>query len=128
GAGRLHATPSPSGVSALSAADRAHHTSPTGGPSDPRQLWHPHPPGGGGLVCRAPPLSPALHPDRRFLAESGGTLLRRNHRQSDPARNLPQCRRVSTSDSRLHPATQPQSSTFRVDCLGPLHRTQGETL
>jgi RNA-directed DNA polymerase len=22
----------------------------------------------------------------------------------------------------------PQSSTFRVDCLGPLHRTQGETL
>jgi DNA-binding CsgD family transcriptional regulator len=53
----------------------------TGGPSDSRQLWHPHPPCRGGLVCHTPPLSPALHAHvesgERFFAEITDKRIRR---------------------------------------------------
>jgi hypothetical protein len=39
---------------------------------------------------KAPPLSFPLHPHQQFLAQSGGTLLRPNHRTHDPAWHLPQ--------------------------------------
>jgi transposase len=74
--GGLHAAPPPLRVSALSRAHRAQHSPSAGDSSDPRQLCHPHPSGGGGMVCGTPPLSPALHAHWCFLAEPGGTLFR----------------------------------------------------
>ena len=79
GAGGLHAAPSPPRVSALSGAHRAPHAPSAGDSSDPRQLCYAHASGCGSMVCGSPPLSPALHAHRRFLAELGGTLLRRDY-------------------------------------------------
>ena len=69
GAGGLHAAPSPPRVSALSGAHRAQHAPSAGDSSDPRQLCHAHSSGRRSMVCGTPPLSPALHAHRRFLAE-----------------------------------------------------------
>ena len=107
---------------------RAQHSASAGDSSDPRQLCHPHPSGRRDMVCGTPPLSPALHAHQCLLAEPGGTFLRRDYRQAHPTGNLPQRGRTGPSYPRLHPPSQLQPPTFRVDCLSALDCSQGQTL
>src|SRR6185503_9746944 len=60
------------------------------------------------MARSSPAISPALHPDKRFLAESGRTVLGGNYREAHSSRHLSQRRRTRTSRARLHPYTEQQ--------------------
>src|SRR4029079_18670695 len=60
------------------------------------------------MARSSPAISPALHPDKRFLAATGRTALRVNHREAHSSRHLSQRRRTRTSRARLHPHTEQQ--------------------
>ena len=47
-------------------------------------------------------VSHALHPDQQFVAEPGGTLVPRDHRQANPPRHLPQRRGLDRGHHGLH--------------------------
>src|SRR5256886_6378759 len=73
----------PSGEASSSRPGRAHHFG---------QLQHAQECHGKAVaqIQKAPPLLFPLHPHQQFLAQSGGTLLRLDHRTYDPPRHLPQ--------------------------------------
>ena len=79
----------PRGEASPSRSGRAHHFG---------QLQHPQKRHYTAVaqIPKAPPLLFPLHPYQQFLAQSGGALLRLDHRTYDPPRNLPQCGRTRT--------------------------------
>ena len=53
----------------------------------------------GEAVVRAPPgVSPPFHADQRVVAEPGGAVLRRDHREADPSRGVPERGGVGEGD------------------------------
>ncbi len=59
-----------------------------------RQLRHPRASRCPQLVHREAPLSRALHPNRRFLAEPDRKVVRGNHAAANPAGHVPECPRT----------------------------------
>ena len=59
-------------------------------------------------------LSRPFHTHQFFLAQSDRTLVRRNHAETNPPRNLPQRSRPDQSHPRLHPALQQEPATLSV--------------
>src|SRR5690242_13608751 len=59
-----------------------------GNPSGSRQLWNSQASQSEEVACSATTLSRPLHTDRFFLAQPDRTLVRRNHTQTNPPRNI----------------------------------------
>src|SRR6185437_3252768 len=77
------------------------------------------------MARSSPAISPALHPDKRFLAEPGRTVLRGNHREAHSSRHLSQRRRTRTSRARLHPYTEQQPKTLFLGDESFRHSREG---
>src|SRR5215813_12264398 len=67
------------------------------------------------MAAQAAPFSRSLHPHIRFVAESGGAMVRRTHEQTDPARRVPQRQRAGVGHSRIHQSPQRRSETICLD-------------
>jgi hypothetical protein len=79
--------------------------------SDHRQLRHPQDPGDQTLAPAPSALSPALHPYRRVLAQSGGALACGPHRKATSARRASQHPRTGGRHPPLSRPQQPSSRT-----------------
>lgn len=72
-----------------------------------------------------PSLPYAFHPHFDILAQSGRTLLRVDHRRSNPVRRVQECRRTRSCNSRLSRSSQRRSKAFRVDQIRYRHSRKG---
>ena len=73
--------------------------------------------GGEAVVRAASRVSPPLHADQRLVAEPGGAVLRRDHREADPSRGLPERGGVGGGDQGVPGASQrlPQAVPWTAD-------------
>src|SRR5215470_13960480 len=67
------------------------------------------------MAAQAAPFSRSLHAHIRFVAASGGAMVRRTHEQTDPARRVPQGQRAGVGHSRIHQSPQRRSETICLD-------------
>ena len=86
-----------------------------GRPSGPRQLRHPQNRDDPQVASQAPTLPPAFHPDQRVMAQPDRTLVRRDHQQADPARELPEHPRTRAGHRGLPGRPQRGSQALRLD-------------
>ncbi len=115
---RLYAPPSASRVHSLPDAHRPRHPGRPRSASDRRQLRHAQAPPGEGLAPPTPAVSLALHPDVEFLAKLGRTVVPRTHRQTDPARGVPERGGPHRGHSRVPQPAQPAAAGVRLECSG----------
>src|SRR5207237_61277 len=101
-----------SGVPTVSRPDRRVGGGGSGSPSGFGQLRNPQTPGSEEVVGSATALSRPFHTHQLFLAQSDRTLVRRNHTEPNPTRNLPQRSRPDQNHPRLHPALQQEPATL----------------
>ena len=67
------------------------------------------------MVPAPPRVPPALHADQRLVAEPGGAVLRRDHREADPPRGVPERGGVGGGDHGVPGASQRAPQAVRVD-------------
>src|SRR5271156_3469690 len=67
------------------------------------------------LVGATSALSRAFHSDQFVMAEPSGTILRRNHREANSTRRIPQRASTPRGDRRLPRPPQPESSALCLD-------------
>src|ERR1700676_2581809 len=67
------------------------------------------------LVRSTSALSSSFHSDQLVMAEPGGTLLRRNHRETNSTRSVPKRPGPSHGDRRIPRTPQPETAAFRLD-------------
>src|SRR6266481_2497909 len=103
---------SASGVPAFPEANRHRDPSHLRYPPDPGQLRDAQASGGEEVVQRTPSLSRSLYPDQRLLAEPSRTLVRRDHAQTHPPRNIPLRARPRPSDPGVRPREQQEPATI----------------
>ena len=73
-------------------------------------------------LAQAPsPFSPPFHPHLFLLAQSGGTLLWRNHSQGHPPGKLSQRRGLDRRHPPLSQSSQSPSQTLPLDCRPQAH-------
>src|SRR5207248_1059553 len=83
-----------------------------------RQLRHAQARQGQGVAEAPSALSYALYPNLRLLAQSGGTLLRSDHRGSHPPRRVQEHHGTQGGNSGLSSPAQRQSEAVHLDRLG----------
>ena len=72
-------------------------------------------------LLRHPRFHLQLHPDQRVLAQPDRTLVRGDHEQTDPARELPEHPRTRAGHRRLPGRLQRRSQALRLDEVGGRH-------
>jgi len=80
--------------------------------TDPGQLRNPQTSRSEIMVRKASPVPRALHPDQCLLAESGRTLVRRNHANANPTRNIPVRKRPREGYTGVYPRQQQSSEAI----------------
>src|SRR5215471_8929116 len=117
---------SPPGVLTFPQADRWCDRSCPRYSSHSGQLQHSQASPSKEVVPRTSSLSPALYPDQRLLAESGRTLVCRDHTQTYPPRDLSLRARVGQSHPGLYPRKQQESETVPMGGERQHHYSQGK--
>ena len=84
-------------------------------PHDPGQLRDAQGAEREAVVRAASRVSPPFHADQRFVAEPGGAVLRRDHREGDPSRGVPERGGVGEGDHGIPGRSQRESQAVRVD-------------
>ncbi len=74
--------------------------------SDPGQLRHPQNRPDTEMVGQAPAVPRSLYAHVRIMDQPGGTLVRRTHQQTNPARRVSKCEGAGNSHSRVHRCPQ----------------------
>src|SRR5437016_14424264 len=103
---------SASGVPTFPEADRHRYRSHLRYPPDLGQLRDAQASASEEVVQRTPSISRSLYPDQRLLAEPSRTLVRRDHAQTHPPRNLPLRPRPRPIDPGVHPREQQEPATI----------------
>ena len=84
-------------------------------PHHPGQLWDAQDAQGEAVVRASSRVSPPFHADQRVVAEPGGAVLRRDHREADPSRGVPERGGVGEGDHGIPGRSQRESQAIRVD-------------
>ena len=122
GARPHHPASSRHGIPAVPRPDRPRHAARPRAAPDRRQQQQAHHRSHSRLPGRASPLSSALHPDQRFVAQRRRDLVRPIGAPRPPTGCLHQCDRTARSHPRLHRRTQhARCQTLPMDQVGPGH-------
>jgi len=92
------------------------HPPGSGASPDHRQLQHAQASARPVVVGATSTCSSAFYPDIEFLAQSGGALVPRSHRQTHPSRQLLQCSPTDAGHHGLREQSQSKSSCFCLEC------------
>ena len=112
---RLYASPPTSGIYSLPPTHQCSDTCRSGFTLDRRQLWHPQTSPRPILAETSPTISSAFHPHIQFLAQYGGTVVSRDHGQTDSPRFIQKCPLPGGSHKAVHRNTQSKSKSFHLD-------------
>ena len=93
------------GVDQVPEADRRGNAARAGPALDRGQLRHAQAPQGESVAEAASAVPRAFHSHQQFVAEPGGTLVPRDHRQAHPSRHVPECAATDRGHSGIHSDT-----------------------
>ena len=113
----LHVLPAPP-VRRIQQVPRGHREGSSqraGHPPGSRQPQHLQDGDDPQVVAQTSPLPSPLHADQRILAQSGRTLVRRNHQQADPMGELPKHAGTRAGHRRLPGRLQRGPGTLHLD-------------
>src|SRR3990172_7484835 len=112
---RLHAAPPVSGIYSVSPTHQRPDATRSGPTPDRRQLWDAQTSPRPFVAETPPPISPAFHPHLQLLAQSGGTMVSGNHRQTDSSRLVPERPVLSGGHQAVHRYAQSKSQSFHLE-------------
>ena len=112
---RLHATPPTSGIHPLFTINQHQNSRRSGFASDRRQLWNAQTPTGAILAKTSSAIPPAFYSNIKLLAEHGGTMVSRDHRQTHSSRLIQKCSGFNCRHPALHRNTQSKSARLCME-------------
>jgi hypothetical protein len=80
------------------------------------------------MVCGSSPIPAALHPNESFLGQLDRALVRGNHQQAHPPRNLPKRPGADPSYRELHSREQQRTQAIRLDRNRDIHSAKAQEI